>query len=117
MALHRGETTGSFDDEAQGKGDVAVCRGSFPGLDELQAGVEGVGCVRRVECRVDELEDSAFGFLVGYEFTRREEERSDLSILPEMWDGFWVGDRWDLKGRSVRDRLKEGSLVWVPLRP
>jgi hypothetical protein len=86
-------------------------------LDELEASVEGVGCVRCVEGWVDELEDSAFGFLVGDEFTSREEERSDLGVLPEVWNGFRIGDRWDLNGRSGPDGRKQGSWVWVPLRP
>jgi hypothetical protein len=86
-------------------------------LDELEARVEGVGGVGGVEGGVDELEDSAFGFRVGDEFAGREEQRSDLRVFPEMWDGFWIRDRWDLKGRSVRDGRKMRSLVGVPLRP
>jgi hypothetical protein len=43
--MDSGEAAVAFDDEAHGEGNVAVGRGGLVGHDELEAGVDSVGCV------------------------------------------------------------------------
>ena len=36
-------------------------------------------------CRVDQHQDTAFGFLLGYKLSGSHKVGSDLVVLPEMW--------------------------------
>lgn len=46
LTMNSGEASGPFYDESQGECRVAVRRSRFIGENELEASVEGVGCIR-----------------------------------------------------------------------